>query len=702
MASRSNSAPHDAQTMVEAALCVALAVLLLWRAVLPAWHVLNTDFPNYYLVARLLREGYSLDRVYDWIWLQRVKDHWGIDQSLVGFAGLTPSSALPLVPLTVFTAMTAKRIWIVLNFAFLACTAELLHRDTSLGRRRVWIICLLAIVPLRTSFLYGQMHLLVLLLMVLAFSCYTRRRMIACGALLALAAALKIYPAVFGIYFLWKKQWRPLLGLIVTAVVVMSITCMWMGPGIVYQYISQQLPRSLQGEMLDPYHWHAASAAALLHRLLLFEPALNPHPLYNSPALYAILYPLWQLAVLVPFFSLVKYTSNHPRSIQLEWAALTIALLVLSPVPSSYHFVVMILPVVLLVEALKEKRRSIVTILALYVMISVTDLWSPAHPSQLYIALVGFSRLWISLALYAICLHALWREAASTHLSRRRIYSLTAAALVVAVVGVAGYRQHFILHDQQMGRRLQPASENYLAIAPQPLTNSYLFVAMTPHGYRIFDKREKQSRLANTDQLSFAASPAGYAMFAELAERGHSRIVRADDATTVAEDAESPAISNDGRSLLFLREDKGRGSLWVVPIDHADRTATPTRLTDDSYDVRFAAWLGEDPIFAAKHDGHIRLFKLGSREPTIPFASSTDIGSFAVSADHSRIALTTLIHNRWQLAVLRLSDNRTAMLTSGDCNAYTPSWIDSSTILYGTDCGRGLGLTALASVNVSK
>src|SRR5215469_3371941 len=144
--------PHKATICLETILCAALAALLFWSGILPAWHKLNTDFPNYYLVARLLREGYSLDRIYDWIWLQRVKDHWGLDQSLVGFAGLTPFSALPIVPLSVFSALTAKRIWIIINLLFLAASAELLHRSTSFGRRRICLLSLLAVLPLRTSF----------------------------------------------------------------------------------------------------------------------------------------------------------------------------------------------------------------------------------------------------------------------------------------------------------------------------------------------------------------------------------------------------------------------------------------------------------------------------------------------------------------------------------------------------------------------
>jgi hypothetical protein len=42
------------------------------------------------------------------------------------------------------------------------------------------------------------------------------------------------------------------------------------------------------------------------------------------------------------------------------------------------------------------------------------------------------------------------------------------------------------------------------------------------------------------------------------------------------------------------------------------------------------------------------------------------------------------------------------MLTANDCNAYQPTWRTSSQILYATDCGRGLGLTALASAELSR
>jgi len=40
-------------------------------------------------------------------------------------------------------------------------------------------------------------------------------------------------------------------------------------------------------------------------------------------------------------------------------------------------------------------------------------------------------------------------------------------------------------------------------------------------------------------------------------------------------------------------------------------------------------------------------------------------------------------------------------LTAGDCNSITPAWSpDSRSLIYATDCGRALGITALSKLNV--
>jgi hypothetical protein len=690
---------------IESVICAALAALLFWKGILPAWRVLNTDFPNYYLVARLLREGFSLDRIYDWIWLQRIKDHWGLEQSLVGFAGLTPSSALPIVPLTFWSALNAKRIWVIVNILFLAGSAEILHRSTSLSRRRVWILSLLAIVPLQTSFLYGQMHMCVLLCLVLAWYLHEHDRDIECGVLIAIAGSLKIYPLLLGALFLWKRQWKPLLGLLAGLGAILLITSAFMGETLLETYFTQILPASTRGEALDPYAWQAASGAALFHRLFLFEPALNPTPLIDSPNLYSILYPLWQAAVIAPLLILISPGSGGRD--RLEYAGFVLSLLVLSPVPSSYHFVVMILPMTFFVDRLLQNRdcRRLSFGIVLYLLISTSDLWS-RHLGESFPTTIGFARLWLAILLYALLLTYLWKVSESRpHYGAICVVGVVAVCAIV--VSVAGYRRHFDHRSEQMSRRLPDTSNSYLQTNSRSGGGGYKAVAMMPEGYGVIDQFGNASMnsklpVAALDQLSFDIGPGGEE-FIEVADAAGSRIVASSDGQVLEEDAESPAISPDGEKIAFLRERKGRGSLWIQEIDPRSLQAQGEGrlLTDGEYDVRNVRFLRSgDLMFAAKHGQKVGLFTLtpGS-SPRALSLQGGDVGSFDIAPDNT-IAFTQRTPDGWQLFVTTPIPGELKSLSAGSCNAYSPSWVSSTTVLYATDCGRGTGLSALALATI--
>ncbi len=672
-----------------------LGTLLLWKGIVPAWKTLNTDFPNYYLVARLLREHYSLGQVYDWIWLQRIKDHWGIPQALVGFPELTPPSAWPVLPLTFFSALTAKRIWIVLNVGMLAACAELLHRSTLLRRRFVWLMCLLAIVPLRNSFLFGQMHLLVVLLMVMAWFFYQRKRDVACGVCIALASALKVYPLLFVGYFVLKRRWNAAVATLVVTAVVLCLTEAWMGREILHVFIFEQLPRTLQGEVMDPYSASFGSGASLFHRLLLSEPQLNPSPYINSPALYAVLYPLWQMILVVPLLVLLRpsHAESDGEIEYQEWAAMLLALLALTPVPSTYHFVALILPVVLLLRSMLRDdalRHSAATIV-LYTSIGLVGGVRMPFAS---------TRFWLVLALYALSLSWLLR------LRVKREIASGARDLAIAMVlgacglafSAAGYSRHFAQRDLQLGARLEAQTPTLLATSPTPADHGVDYIAMQTTGYRIARMGQAStmtSALAVGDQLSLTQGPDNDLLI-EVADSGGSRIVRGAEGTVLAVDAESPTLSPDGQRLAYIREVKGRGTLRLALLSPARHDVA---VTSPDFDVRQVAFRGDGALlFVASHEDRFAMFLVTPSLRVQPyFAVGGDIAAFAVSPDDHFIAFTESIRHRWQLAVLNTLSKEVVRLTAFDCNAYRPAWSSANDILYATDCGRGLGLTALAT-----
>jgi len=713
--------------VAESACLVALASLLFWKGILPGWRALNTDFPNYYLVARLLREGYSLDRIYDWVWLQRIKDHWGLDQSLVGFAGLTPFSALPVLPLSFYSALVAKRLWIIANVFFLAGSVELLTRATSLRRRHIWLLCLLAIVPLHTSFLYGQMHLLVLFLLVLAYFFHLRERPAACALCLSIAGALKIYPLMFVAYFLWKGRRREVVVMIGSVLLLLGMGYAWIGSHVMQTYIAEILPRSLQGEILDPYSARAASGSAFFHRLFIFEPQLNPSPWLRSPRLYAILYPLWQMAILLPLVFSIRPAIGPRDTEQLEWAAVVFSLLLLSPVPSSYHFVGMILSIVLVADVLARRRRRtfMVVVLALYVAISLIE-FSPVSATEHFslLTVVAFARLWIGILLMGHLILLLRLESGDSVISmlgRSRVILLALCFVVFWITGVITYQRHFAYLAEDALRRMPVKIPAYLATGMHASPYGYLFTAMVPTGYDVLDQSGKclwngKEEGMHSDQLSSAIDRSGSYVLLELADANGSRVRQVSSSAPYSgsafpgklliPDAESPAISPDGSSVLFIREEHGRDRLWLGHVlnefSRPRIAEPPTQIVASSYDVYDVTFAPSGTAyFTAKVKGQTNIFSLTPQgEQKLFLSEKEDVRSPSFSPDGEMVAYNQLIRRQWQLVLLEVVSGRIRVLTDGDCNAYAPTWMSDSSIGYSTDCGRGLGLTALAVVRV--
>ena len=243
---------------------IILVLLFVVAGFIPAWRHLNTDFPNSYLVARLYREGYPLEQAYVWTSFQRQKDHRGIDQGLVGFIPQTLPSALTVLPWCSLPPLQAKHWWLLVNLAFLLLIGALLRAGTQLNLRRVALLMFLAVIPLRHNFLFGQMHVFVLLLLTCAAWLYFEDWLFLSGVVLAVAATVKIYPALFLLFFASKKQWRAATGLVVGLSSAALTSLYLFGSDACRFYIQGVLPRALRGEVTDPYSVVWNSFPALL------------------------------------------------------------------------------------------------------------------------------------------------------------------------------------------------------------------------------------------------------------------------------------------------------------------------------------------------------------------------------------------------------------------------------------------------------
>jgi hypothetical protein len=689
---------------------------------IPAWRHLNSDFPNYYLVARLYRAGYPLDRVYEWTWLQRQKDHQGIDQGLVSFIPSTLPSVLPVLPLSFLAPLKAKHGWLMANLAFLFLIGLLLTRITKLGWERVAFLIFLTFVPLRNNFLFGQMHVLVLLLLTVAAWLYFRESYFLAGISLAIAAALKIYPALFLIFFVWKRQWRAAMGLAVGLLSAAALSIYLFGRDTCLLYAREVLPAGLRGETLDPYNPAWNSLTALLRRLFVLEPELNPTPIAHLPWLYALLQPLIHSFIFVVFMWVISSKTSDSERTKIEWATFLFLLLFLSSQPGSYHFVAMILAAVLITDYLVAHHRKILAAFAMltYALISGPLIRFPGTFPTGWQSLLFFSRL-AFMAVFGGTL--LWvfvqrsRESREIYLTFRNLAVAACALTVLVTLGFISTERHLRGQFGNYKNRIVTTPGDLIASNPALTSDGVLFTRMMPRGYsisRLTDGFFTNFSEFGGDWFHATASHAKGSAWAEQSSSAGSRIVRLaiEDSGPVGavrpevEDAQDPVISLDGQFLAFLRAVNGRNSLWIRRIratsgevDEADTF----EIAGAEYDVREASFAPDNRIiFSSKRTGQFLLYVAKHSGNVEKLQGPTCSARYpAASPDGTLVAFSCDRGGSWQLHVMDFKTQTEVQLTDADCNSISPTWSeDSKRLVYATDCGRGLGLTALAAVTV--
>ena len=682
---------------------VALIILISYLSLhtIPcAWKSLVTDFPNYYLAARIAHEGVDTSRIYEWRWFEREKDHRGVDIRVIGLLPITPFSTLFFWPLAGLPPLTAKHAWIVFNLLLVLPIAWMLKSMTELSYRRIGL-CLALCFPFYRNLEFGQFYVLLLLLIVSACWMYLRGIQAWAGVLVAIAAVCKISPVLIFVFFLQRRAWRALAWGTLTAAIAVAISIAIFGWSVHRTYLFEILPWVMHGEALPPYTINA-SLSGVLHVLFLAEPQWNPNPWHSSVLAYALLLPALQILALAPAILLIQREDCAQERILLEWSAIITASLAISPIPASYNFVLMVFPMCVLSEILLQRRYFLWFGLLLIAFIGIgLPVPHPPHVVGLGI-LLYVPRLTLMFAFLAAIYVLLWRRSRAEAPSIRDWTRYAWAAVMLASV-LLSTRSTF-LRERAMRRefayRLPLKQQGYLNADPQADGTTARYIAFTMGGYGLITDHQNAESVALTDSpidvLSFTSYP-GH-LWLERGENPHSTIADVANASqSVVLDGRNPMSSIDGRSLAYIRDDHGRGTLTVYTEPETgpaiDTVLTPPSLNvyeatfKSPWEFAFAASAGSKPpqlyLTDATHS-NAPLDLPGSRYPVL-------------SPDGLWLVYSHLDRGFWNLWV---RDERTGFVrrvSDVPCNQIESSWEnDSKTVLYGTDCGRSLWFTAVA------
>jgi hypothetical protein len=561
------------------------------------WRHLETDFPNYYTAAVLVRQGQPLHSYYDWTWFQRQMNYAGVGLQRGNYNPHTPLTMSPLIGLARLAPLRAKQVWLLCNLGFLAMTVWLLARMTRFRVEQVWLLTFCGYFSLRTNFLYGQYYVFLLFLLTLAIYSLHRKNHATSGALSGLAFGLKLYGGPFLLYFVVKRNWRAVLGMIAAIVFLGAIAIALFGWNDIVYYVTQIFPRSLEGGAIDPYSPGAPTVSIMLRHLFVREPELNPRPLWEAPWMFFFLRTFVALA-LVLFLSLG--VALKPSTDRRDFAWFLIAAVLLSTNTASYTFILLLLPLVLLLEESPPGQRAF--FFGAYVLLTapVGLLWL-------------FPKVWLLVALFVRLGWDRWRS-----LSRTWIVGATVLAALIAFIDA---RQHMRAYAEEPGQRFER-----VAVEPGAMFSSYPAVSRAGIFYQSMGSDRFVLRWVHDNRDE------------ELVFPGHA--------------FHPTATTPDGP--IYFEVVANRAST-MMQFDPTTRKTTP-------------------------------------QATPVPVDTTKPVAS----PDGKWTAFTSTRNGPEQVWLRNLADGRETRLTGGNCNSSSPAWaLDSKSILFASDCGRGFSLPAL-------
>jgi len=327
--------PRQVTLSVLIALLLALYAWLYLLPVLGPHAPRADDFQDYLFAAHQLASGGDP-------YANFIRNHVPWDWSLSSGYLYPPAFAVFLIPLTLIANDLAVRIWLVLIQAAIA--ASLLIVYAVIGRpRRSELLCLTAVLttffPLANTVLTGSMNTLLLLLLTGAWACWQRRQDVRSGLLVGAAAVFKLFPLALLPYLAWRRHWK-LLG----AVGLTGLLGLLLGLAVTrvdhnLYYFRDMLPHLAAGTGYRENQSLAGFAARIC------QPSTADAGGSAGWCGRALDWPL----VLLLLFVVIRATSRPTRS-GLEFALAVSTLPLISSVTWSFHLVVLILPIALLIR----------------------------------------------------------------------------------------------------------------------------------------------------------------------------------------------------------------------------------------------------------------------------------------------------------------------------------------------------------------
>lgn len=335
-----------------AGIIVIVIGFLLYINVLKGIYITNDDFKRDYYAARHFLSGES------------------IYQDTLHPNYHPPFIALLILPIAYLPYSISSYIWSIITISLYFFSMYLVLNELRIKLPIEWRMILIGFLicwyPFLENLILGQISIVISTCIIAAWVLLRRGRETYAGILIGFASLIKLFPIIFIAYFIFRKRWRSLLGMVIMLIAGFTITTIIIGPQSQIQYVTEIAPRDINNFA----HYPINLSFGGIFRRLFTENDLS-YPIINSPIVSTI--GIWTCTFLIMVLAIYRaITSKNQYEDDISYALIILAMLLISPITWEHILPILILPFGLSLSILVKKYNPNISHLNLLIIILVS------------------------------------------------------------------------------------------------------------------------------------------------------------------------------------------------------------------------------------------------------------------------------------------------------------------------------------------
>lgn len=363
-------------------------------------------FTSYYTASKLLAEGEDISRFYDNDWFSgnvirfvpEVYEIYNVNM---------PTTSIIMLPLIRFDYSTARIIWTILNVIVLLGVSVFLIQI--FNYKGFWIPLILFLFlsyqPLYANFLFGQAYILVFCLLIVAWNAYVSGNNKLLGFAIGLIFILKSTSFMFWLFLLLQRRWKSLVWGLLTVFGAILFSLPWVGFNAWEAYVGKVIA-VFKNPSLSVTAYQ--SLYSFFHHLTTFSKEWNPEPLFNLPVLGDLI-SIFCVLIITAISSFIAFKQNKS---EMAFGIFIIASLIISPFSLDYHYTILLLPILMLINNIRKKSTAMLWVM-IFISISLIAVYLPYSSPRFakgILTIFAYPKLYGAIGLWGLFIKATYHS----------------------------------------------------------------------------------------------------------------------------------------------------------------------------------------------------------------------------------------------------------------------------------------------------